>query len=306
LIYKVNQDDPIERADLFIAARCGITRSQAGKIIKEGHASIDGGKLKASQGLHAGEEIEVNIPEPDFITLEAEDIPIDILYSDEHIVVVNKSPNLVVYPAAGHPNGTLMNALKFRFGRLAAIGGPLRPGVVHRLDKDTSGTIVVALTNEAYYNLVEQFKKRTASRSYVALVNGKPNQKEGDIDMPIGRSPHDRKKMSTKGTDGRDALTHYKVLSEFPGASLIEARLSTGRTHQIRVHLISIGHSVLGDRTYGRKVRVDYKGKAVKFPRQMLHAKTLSFEHPITGEHMDFVAPLPEDMENAIKALGAL
>ncbi|MCK4910643.1 MAG: RluA family pseudouridine synthase, partial [Thermodesulfovibrionales bacterium] len=235
-----------------------------------------------------------------------EDIPLDILFSDDHVVVVNKPSGLVVYPAAGHYDGTLMNALKARFGSLANVGGPLRPGVVHRLDKDTSGAIAVALTDEAYYTLVEQFKARTTSRTYIALINGRLKENEGTIDAPIGRSPHDRKKMSTKVSGGKEALTHWRVLKEFPGASLVEIRLSTGRTHQIRVHMISIGHSVLGDRAYGRKIKVEYKSKVVKFPRQMLHAATLGFDHPATGERMNFTAPMPEDMLNAIKALEAL
>ncbi len=302
----VNPDDPIQRLDLFVAARCGLTRSRAGKLIKEGAVEVDGTPIKASSSLRPGQKVLVNMPGPVEDTLEPEDIPLDILYSDEHLVVVDKPSGLVVYPAAGHSNGTLMNALKARFGTLANIGGPLRPGVVHRLDKDTSGTIVVALNDKAYYYLVEQFKARTTSRTYTALINGRLTESKGTIDAPIGRSPHDRKKMSTHSRGGREALTHWRVLKEFPGASLVEVRLSTGRTHQIRVHMISIGHSVLGDRSYGKKMKVEYKSKVVKFPRQMLHAATLGFDHPATGERMDFTAPMPEDMLNAITALEAL
>lgn len=300
--------DPLNRADLFISARCAITRSRAGRIIRDGRVLISGGKalLKASQSIRAGDEFIVNMPEAASERLEPQDIPLEVLYSDDHLVVVNKPPGLVVYPAAGHPDGTMMNAIRFRFDALATIGGPLRPGVVHRLDKDTSGAIVVALTDDAYYNLVEQFKAHTATRSYVALINGKPRASEGEVDAPIGRSPHDRKKMSTRARGGRDAHTHWRVLREFPGAAMIEVRLSTGRTHQIRVHMISIGHSVLGDRAYGKKLRVEYKSRVVKFPRQMLHAATLGFEHPATNEWMDFSAPMPDDMENAIKSLEAL
>ncbi|HEB02074.1 MAG TPA: RluA family pseudouridine synthase [Nitrospirae bacterium] len=296
----------MDRADLFISARCGITRSQAGKLIKEGAVSVDGRTVKASSSLHEGQEVAVNMPETSPVGLEPEDIGLDVLHSDEHLVVVNKPPGLVVYPAAGHSSGTMMNALKARFGTLASIGGPLRPGVVHRLDKDTSGAIVVALTDKAYYILVEQFKERSTQRSYITLVNGRMREGQGEIDTPIGRSPHDRKKMSTKSPGGKEALTHWKTLKEFSGASLLEVRLSTGRTHQIRVHMISIGHSVLGDRAYGRKTRVEYKSKVVKFPRQMLHAATLGFNHPETGQRMDFEAPMPEDMLNAIKSLEAL
>ncbi len=303
----VNPDDPTQRLDLFVAARSGLTRSRAGKLIKEGLVTVDGRTLKkASSTLHEGQEVEVNMPEPvEAAALVPEDIPLDILFSDDHLVVVNKPSGLVVYPAAGHYDGTLMNALRARFS-LANVGGPLRPGVVHRLDKDTSGAIVVALTDEAYYLLVEQFKARSTSRTYIALINGRLKDNEGTVDAPIGRSPHDRKKMSTKVSGGREAITHWRVLKEFPGASLLELRLSTGRTHQLRVHMISIGHSVLGDRAYGRKVKVEYKSKVVKFPRQMLHAATLGFDHPVTGQRMDFNAPVPEDMQNAIKALEAL
>ncbi len=302
----VNPEDPMDRADLFISARCGITRSQAGKIIKEGAVTIDGSSVKASSSLQVGQEVTVTLPEASQAGLEPEDIPLDILHSDEHLVVVNKPAGLVVYPAAGHPSGTLMNALRGRFNNLASIGGPLRPGVVHRLDKDTSGAIVVALTDKAYYSLVEQFKERSTDRTYITLVNGRMSGDKGEIDAPIGRSSHDRKKMSTKVHGGKYALTHWRVLKEFSGASLLEVKLSSGRTHQIRVHLISVGHSVLGDRAYGRKVRVEYKSRVVKFPRQMLHAATLGFDHPDTGRRMNFKAPMPEDMQNAITALESL
>ena len=306
MLFTVNPDDPTARLDLFVSARSGMTRSQAGKLIKEGLVTVDGKVLKASSSPREGAEVRVDKPEPVEQGLVAEDIPIDVLFSDDHLVVVNKPAGLVVYPAAGHSHGTLMNALMARFDTLANIGGPLRPGVVHRLDKDTSGAIVVALTDAAYYSLVEQFKERSTSRTYLALINGRLKESEGTVDTPIGRSPHDRKKMSTKASGGKDALTHWRVLREFPGASLLEVRLSTGRTHQIRVHMISIGHSVLGDRDYGRKTKVEYKSKVVKFPRQMLHAATLGFVHPVTGERMDFTAPVPEDMQNAIKLLEAL
>ena len=303
----VNPDDPTQRLDLFVAARSGLTRSQAGKLIKAGAVEVDGKTLKASSSVQVGQEVKMTMPEPAEATaLVAEDIPLDILFSDDHVVVVNKPSGLVVYPAAGHYDGTLMNALKARFGSLANVGGPLRPGVVHRLDKDTSGAIAVALTDEAYYALVEQFKERSTSRTYIALINGRLKEKEGTVDAPIGRSPHDRKKMSTKVSGGKEALTHWRVLKEFPGASLVELRLSTGRTHQIRVHMISMGHSVLGDRVYGRKIKVEYKSKVVKFARQMLHAATLGFDHPVTGKRMEFEAPVPTDMQNAITALEAL
>ena len=299
----VTPSDTMDRIDLFVSEKSGLTRSQAGKLIKVGAVTIDDMKVKASSALQVGQEVVVDIPDVSTVGLKAEDIPLDILYSDDHLVVVNKPAGLVVYPAAGHSDGTLMNALRGRFKTLATIGAPLRPGVVHRLDKDTSGTIVVALTDKAYYSLVEQFKERSTERTYMVLVNGSMRQDKGEINASIGRSPHDRKKMSTKVSGGKYALTHWETLKEFPCASLLKVNLSSGRTHQIRVHMISIGHSVLGDTVYGRKVRVEYKSKVVKFPRQMLHASTLGFAHPETGERMNFEAPLPEDILNAIKAL---
>jgi 23S rRNA pseudouridine1911/1915/1917 synthase len=299
-------DDRLERTDIFVSSRFGITRSRAGRLIREGLVRVNGETVKPGHTLRRGDEVEVSMPPPDSGELIPEDIPLDVLFSDDHLVVVNKQAGLVVYPAAGHPGGTMMNALKARFGELARVGGPLRPGVVHRLDKDTSGVMVVALSDDAYYSLVEQFKSRSTSRAYHALVAGVPGKGEGVVESPIGRSAHDRKKMSTRTRRGKEARTSWKVIRGFSCASLIEARLDTGRTHQIRVHMASLGHPVLGDRIYGRRTSMEQKGQKVRFPRQMLHAATLGFDHPATGERMEFSVALPEDMVDAIAALEAL
>jgi 23S rRNA pseudouridine1911/1915/1917 synthase len=226
-----------------------------------------------------------------------EAIPLDILYRDESVVVVNKPANMVVYPAAGHTQGTLMNAIAYHCKQLATVGGPLRPGVVHRLDKDTSGIIVIALNDQAYYDLVKQFNKRTITRNYLAFIYGDLIKNEGEIILKIGRSDTDRKKMSTRTRRGKEAITRWKTIERCGIATLIAVQLGTGRTHQIRVHFASIGHPVLGDKTYGRKAEVSVKTrKKIIFPRQMLHARSLGFIHPLTGEHLEFSSPLPDDM----------
>jgi len=295
-----------QRADRFISEAAGITRSRAQALIEGMHVTVNGAPARASQKMHPGYEIVLNVPPEDDEALVAEDIEMNILFSDPHIAVIDKPAGLVVYPAAGHASGTLMNGLKKRFGTLASVGSPLRPGVVHRLDKETSGVMVVALTDQAYYSLVGQFKAKSTARTYMALVNGRLREDEGTIEAQIGRSVSDRKRMSTRTRHGKDARTHWKVSMVFPGATLLEVRLDTGRTHQIRVHFSSIGHSVLGDRTYGRKLRLEYKGHRVSFPRQMLHARTLGFDHPASGERMEFSSELPEDFRQAIEELKAL
>jgi 23S rRNA pseudouridine1911/1915/1917 synthase len=248
--------------------------------------------------------IAIQIPPEPAEGLVAEPIPLEIFYEDSHLIVVNKPAGIVVYPAAGHAQGTLMNALAHRCGKLSAPGGPLRPGVVHRLDKDTSGVMVVALSDEAYYNLVEQFRQRTMSRKYVAIIYGNLKEDLGEIALRIGRSESDRKKMSTQTRRGKEALTRWKVMQRFGPATVIEVKLGTGRTHQIRVHFASIGHPVLGDRIYGKKTELAVRAnKDISFPRQMLHAGLLGFTHPVTGEHLEFSSPLPEDMAQKVTEL---
>jgi len=293
-----------KRIDIFLAKRTGITRSQIQRLITQGNVLINSKDVSQNYRLKSKDLISINIPDKETEGLLPEPIPLDILYKDNHLVVVNKPAGMVVYPAAGHAHGTLMNALSYHCKKLTTVGGPLRPGVVHRLDKDTSGVMVIALNDKAYYNLIEQFKHRTINRKYIALVYGNLREDEGEIALKIGRSESDRKKMSTRVRKGKEAVTRWKVLKRFGNATLVEARLGTGRTHQIRVHFASIGHPLLGDRTYGKKVEIEAKTrKIILFPRQMLHAELLGFTHPATGAYLEFSSPVPEDMAKRINDL---
>lgn len=293
-----------QRLDTFLAKRTGITRSQIQRLIEKGNVLVCGKAASQHYRVKAEDLISLDIPEEKTEGLIPEPIPVEILYNDDHIVVVNKPAGMVVYPSAGHSHGTLMNALLYHCRKLACVGGPLRPGVVHRLDKDTSGVMVIALNDESYYSLVEQFKHRTINKRYIALIYGNLRGNQGEIRLMIGRSESDRKKMSTRVRRGREAVTKWSVIERFRNATLIEVRLQTGRTHQIRVHFASVGHPVLGDRTYGKKVEVECKGKKrILFPRQMLHAELLGFTHPATGEYLEFSAPVSEDMAEKIKEL---
>jgi 23S rRNA pseudouridine1911/1915/1917 synthase len=302
-LIKVLSEDAGQRVDVFISEKTGITRSQVLRLIEKSMVRIVCEPVKAKYKVKKGDVIEVETPEKETEALVPEDLDIDILFSDEHICVVNKPPGMVVHPAAGNRRGTLMNALRSHFKNLANIGGPLRPGVVHRLDKDTSGTIVVALSDPAYYGLIRQFKERSIIKRYLALVYGSPKADKGEISSAIGRSASDRKKMSTRTRHPKEARTSWHTLRRFKDATLISVQLETGRTHQIRVHMASIGHPVLGDKTYGRKTSLPIATRKVRFPRQMLHAELLGFEHPITGEHMEFMSSIPEDMQKALEKL---
>jgi 23S rRNA pseudouridine1911/1915/1917 synthase len=293
-----------KRIDIFLAKRTGITRSQIQRLITQGNVLINSKEVSQNYRLKSKDLISINLPDKETEGLLPEPILINILYKDEYIVVVNKPAGMVVYPAAGHAHGTLMNALSYHCKKLTTVGGPLRPGVVHRLDKDTSGVMVIALNDKAYYNLIEQFKHRTINRKYIALVYGNLREDEGEIALKIGRSESDRKKMSTRVRKGKEAVTRWKVLKRFGNATLVEVRLGTGRTHQIRVHFASIGHPLLGDRTYGKKVEIEAKTKKIiLFPRQMLHAELLGFTHPATGAYLEFSSPVPEDMAKRINDL---
>jgi len=292
-----------QRIDTFLAGKTGITRSQMQKLIEKGGVLVNGIPVSRNYRVKASDRIRLHIPAEETGELTPEPIPVEILYKDKYIVVVNKPPGMVVYPAAGHGHGTLMNALAHHYGKLASVGSPLRPGVVHRLDKDTSGVMVVAADDGAYYDLVEQFRRRTIKRRYITLVYGNIKADTGEIALPIGRSESDRKKMSTRVRRGKEAVTRWKVLERFGIATLLEVHLGTGRTHQIRVHLSSLGYPVLGDRTYGRKTELEIKKKKVSFPRQMLHAEMLGFGHPASGEYMEFSSPLPEDMREVLMEL---
>ncbi len=293
-----------ERIDLFLARKTKVSRSQIQKMIGNRDVLVNGTEVAASYRVRGNDVVVIEFGEKTAGVLVPEPIPLDILYRDDQLIVVNKPPGMVVYPAAGHARGTLMNALASVCDHFASVGAPLRPGVVHRLDKDTSGVMVVALDDYAYYSLVGQFQRRSIRRSYRALVFGDLRGDEGTIDLEIGRSLTDRKKMSTRTKRGKEAWTSWKVLKRFGAATLIGVTLGTGRTHQIRVHFAAIGHPVVGDRTYGRKVSLAIRGKGLlHVPRQMLHAALLGFVHPVTGQYMEFSSPPPEDMSCTIEEL---
>ena len=296
--------DTGERIDTFLANKTGTTRSQIQKSLGKGDILVNEKCADQNYRVKIKDVIILNVVEKKDEGLAPEPLPVDILYKDEYLVVVNKPAGMIVYPAAGHSHGTIMNALSYHCAPLAQIGGPLRPGVVHRLDKDTSGVMVVALNDNAYYSLTEQFKERTINRRYLALVYGGLKEDAGEITLKIGRSESDRKKMSTRVKKGKEAVTRWKIIKRFGNITLIEVKLGTGRTHQIRVHFSSVGHPVLGDRTYGKKAETVLRsGEKIFFPRQMLHAELLGFEHPVTGKYLEFSSPLPEDMAKIIQKL---
>jgi len=288
------------RLDAFLAAQGGEhSRARWQQLIREGHVRVGGQARKASHTVHAGEVVEFEIPEPTVVGLVAQDIPLNILYEDADLIVINKPPDLVVHPAAGHAEGTLVNALLHHCADLAGIGGELRPGIVHRLDMDTSGALVVAKTEQAMAGLTHQFKNHLVHKEYLALVWGVVEPRTGHIETLIGRSTRDRKKMSTEPDIGRLALTDYEVMEQFDDAAVLRVRIHTGRTHQIRVHLTHIGHPVVGDTVYGRPRKADLPAPA---GRQMLHAHQLAFEHPRTGQALSFTAPVPEDFRTLWRA----
>ncbi len=300
----VTSSEAGQRIDVFLSLKTGITRSQIQKAIDRGDVFVSGKIIENKYRIRQGDVILINLKEKKDEGLIPQNIPIEILFKDEYVIVVNKPAGIVVYPAAGHEDGTLMNAITYHCGTIVAPGAPLRPGVVHRLDKDTSGVMVIALNDISYYNLIEQFRKRTINRKYIALVYGIMNEDSGEIIRKIGRSESDRKKMSTHVKKGKEALTRWRVIKKLPFATIIEAKLGTGRTHQIRVHFASIGHPVLGDRVYGKKCEIQLKtGKKIVFPRQMLHAEMLGFIHPATNEYLEFSSPLPDDMEKTIREM---
>ena len=304
--YTVSADEMNERLDNFLCMKSGITRSGIQRLIKSGLAMVNGGVEKPGYKIKAGDTIELIVPdEPDSILI-AEDIPLDIIWEDDHMVVVNKPAGMVVYPAVGNRSGTMINALAFRCSKLSPVGAPLRPGIVHRLDKDTSGIMVIAKDNITHYDLVDQFREREITKQYMAIVFGNLKDEKGEIKKAIGRCSSNRKKMSTKARRTKEAITQYEVLERYGYATLVRVRILTGRTHQIRVHFASIGHSVLGDSLYGKKVRLETSKGTIKFSRQMLHASSLNLKHPVKGNMLEFTAPLPEDMQGAIDKLKGL
>ncbi len=288
--YIVSEGDAGVRLDKFLSESDEtLTRSFIQKLIKEEKVTVNQVCRKANYKLNQGEEILLEIPDPEEPDILPENIPLDILYEDQDLMVVNKPKDMVVHPSAGHYSGTLVNAVMYHCqGNLSGINGVMRPGIVHRIDKDTTGALLICKTDEAHQNLAEQLKVHSINRRYRAVVSGNLREDEGTVEGPIGRHPQDRKKMAINHKNGKDAVTHYKVLERFGNATYIECRLETGRTHQIRVHMSSIGHPLLGDEVYGsEKNPYHLQGQA-------LHAMILGFDHPRTGEYIEFTAPLPE------------
>lgn len=282
-----------------------LSRSFIQRLIDNGRVTVSGKTVKTSYKLKIGDEIKIEFPELKPPSVKPEPIPLDIVYEDESVIVVNKSAGMVVHPAGGTYSGTLVNALLYHCrDTLSGIGGVERPGIVHRLDKDTSGLLMVAKDDFTHRHLSKQLKDRTIVRKYLALVKGNIKEDSKRIEMPIGRHVSDRKKMSTKTRKGRLAITEFKVVERFGDYTLLEVRLKTGRTHQIRVHLSSIGHPVAGDRVYGKnKVQEarDKRQEIMEIHRQMLHANTLGFIHPKTGGYLEFETSIPADMESILK-----
>ncbi len=306
--YIVGENEQGLRLDVFLPQRDGsLSRSQAKRLIEESCVLIGGKPARASHRLRPGETVLVRKPPPAPSGVVAEDIPLAILYEDDALLVVDKPAGMVVHPAAGNPRGTLVNALQFHCRNLSGVGGVMRPGIVHRLDKGTSGLMVVAKSDEAHQGLSEQFKKRQVYKLYTALVHGSVKQDEGVVDAAVGRHPVERKKMSTASRRGKAALTRWRVLERYGAFSLLEAKIETGRTHQIRVHLASLGHPVVGDSVYGGTKRTieppAMRAVLKRLTRQALHAGCLSFTHPVTGREMTFESPLPEDMAEVIRFL---
>lgn len=275
-----------------------LSRSYLQKLLKEQGVTVNGKAVKANYKIQAGDLVQTTLPdltEPDILP---ENIPLDILYEDDDVLVINKPKGMVVHPANGHTSGTLVNAIMYHCqGNLSGINGVMRPGIVHRIDKDTTGALLVCKNDTAHRDLAQQLKAHTIKRRYRAIVAGNLKEDEGTVEGPIGRHPIDRKKMAINYKNGKDAVTHYKVLERFGNATYIECRLETGRTHQIRVHMTSLGHPLLGDEIYG-------SGKnPYHLQGQTLHAMVLSFVHPRTGEYMEFSAPLPEYFLNLLEKL---
>ena len=300
-----------ERLDRFLAeALPELSRSQLKRLIDEGRVTLNNAAVKASTKLKGGEEIAITLPEAVPTETLSQDIPLTVLYEDSQLIVIDKPAGMVVHPAPGHSQGTLVNALLYHCQDLSGIGGELRPGIVHRLDKDTSGVMVATKTDEAHQHLAQQFKDHSINRRYVALVHGLLPTPKGTVDKPIGRHPTQRKKMSTGSRNGRQAVTHWKVLQVFEEdrLTLVELRLETGRTHQIRVHLADMLHPVLADPVYGgNRIKTlkdpELRRLATSLDRQALHARLLGFIHPVSGEYLDSSSAVPADMQLIIDYL---
>jgi len=297
----VSSRDAGKRVDKFLSgSSLNLSRSFIQKLIDDVSVKVNGMPVRPSYVLKENDRISVSIPPPKKLDVRPENIPIKVVYEDSDVIVLDKPAGLVVHPAAGNFSGTLVNALMFHCEKLSSIGGVLRPGIVHRLDKNTSGLMVVAKSDAAHRSISEQMKKRSVKKTYAALVHKRVPQDEGTIDSRVGRNPVHRKKMSVirdSKLKSREALSKYRVVERFKGYTLLDVEIMTGRTHQIRVHMASIGHPVVGDSVYGKKKN------ELGIARQLLHAKKLGFAHPVTGQYLEFESELPGDFERALSAL---
>ena len=285
----------VARLDQYLAAQgLGLTRSRLHALIEEGQVRLNGSWVKPAQRLRAGDRVSLTVPPPRELDLIPQDIPITVVYQDDQLIVLDKPAGLSVHPGPGHPDGTLVNALLARCPDIRGIGGAIRPGIVHRLDKDTSGLMVVAKTDQAHQSLSQQIKARQVTKGYLAVAMGVLVPSQGTIEAPIGRDPRNRKRMAVV-TGGRAARTHYRIMDSYSCCQQVELYLESGRTHQIRVHLAYLGHPLLGDRLYGRGSRL--------LQRHFLHAHHLGFAHPLTGQPVEFRCGLPPDLQQALRIL---
>lgn len=295
----IEAEDAGMRIDKFISDRMpDYSRSFIQKLIKENDLTVNNNEIKSNYKLKAGDEINIVIPEPKELDIVAEDIPLDIVYEDKDVILVNKPQGMVVHPAPGHFTGTLVNAIMYHCkDDLSGINGVMRPGIVHRIDKDTSGVLIICKNDKAHESIAKQLKDHTITRKYNAIVYNNLKEDEGKINAPIGRHPVNRKQMAVNPINGKEAITHYKVLERINQYTYVELQLETGRTHQIRVHMTSINHPLLGDPVYGPK------SDRFKLKGQVLHARVLGFVHPTTNEYMEFEAPLPNYFTGLLKKL---
>ena len=298
ILLRASEESKNQRLDAFLASSLdGLTRSQATRLIESGEVAVNGRAVSKSYKLAGGEDIAVTLPEPEPVEAVPQDIPLDVVYEDADVIVVNKPSGMVVHPAPGHPDGTLVNALLYHCaGTLSGVGGTLRPGIVHRIDRDTSGLIIAAKNDAAHQYLSAQLADHTLARTYECIVVGKLREDRGTVDAPIARHPTDRKRMAVVA-GGREAVTHWEVIARYPGYTHVRCRLETGRTHQIRVHMAYIGHPILGDTVYGAKKEVP------GLTGQCLHAVGLRFLHPRTHEVVELSCPLPEEFTRMLQKI---